>query len=158
MLSRQVQPNTFCFDVVNQLIYLNWPLVVVLCSGLLGLWIGCCLHFKVVLRSCAIGGQWCGIFQNHWWTFSIKRRLLFPNAGFAFWGLFLFLRVRNLYVWAVQPTVHNADETTFSMLAFHVAGCYLMTGWYSDLRRTLTLNSITFSFSSYLLSKWGTCK
>jgi len=37
------------------------------------------------------GGQWCGIIHYYWWTASIKPRLLFSRAGYAFWGLSLSL-------------------------------------------------------------------
>jgi len=37
-------------------------------------WIVCC--------QCTID-----IFHNHWWTTSIKPRMLFSNAGYASWGL-----------------------------------------------------------------------
>jgi len=33
--------------------------------------------------------QWCGIIHYHWWTASIKPRLLFSRAGYASWGLSL---------------------------------------------------------------------
>ena len=37
----------------------------------------------------ALGGvmQWCGIFHYHWWTVSIKPRLLFSHSGLVVWGL-----------------------------------------------------------------------
>ena len=38
-------------------------------------------------RSCARGRQWCGIFHYHWWTASIKPRLLFSHSGLVSWGL-----------------------------------------------------------------------
>ena len=38
-------------------------------------------------RSCARVRQWCGISHYHWWTASIKPRLLFSRAGYASWGL-----------------------------------------------------------------------
>ena len=44
---------------------------------------------KIEFRSCARGRQWCGIIHYHWWTASIKPRLLFFTAGYASWGLFL---------------------------------------------------------------------
>jgi len=40
-----------------------------------------CLHLKMEFRSCARGRQWCGIFHYHWWTASIKPRLLFSHSG-----------------------------------------------------------------------------
>jgi len=39
--------------------------------------------------SCARGRQWCGIIHYHWWTASIKPRLLFSRAGYASWELSL---------------------------------------------------------------------
>jgi len=36
-----------------------------------------------------LGRQWCGIIHYHWWTASIKPRLLFSRAGYASWGLSL---------------------------------------------------------------------
>jgi len=33
------------------------------------------------------GRQWCGIFHYHWWTASIKPRLLFSHSGLVSWGL-----------------------------------------------------------------------
>jgi len=47
-------------------------------SGPQGSWVVCCLHLKIEFRSCARRRQWCGIFYYHWWTASIKPRLLFP--------------------------------------------------------------------------------
>ena len=41
-------------------------------------------------RSCAMWRQWCCIFHYHWWTASIKPRLLFSYAGYASWGISLF--------------------------------------------------------------------
>jgi len=49
----------------------------------------CCLHLKIEFCSCARGRQWCGIIHYHWWTASIKPRLLFSRAGYASWGLSL---------------------------------------------------------------------
>jgi len=49
----------------------------------------CCLHLKMEFCSCARGRQWCGIIHYHWWTASIKPRLLFSRAGYASWGLSL---------------------------------------------------------------------
>jgi len=38
-----------------------------------------------------LGGRQCvGIIHYHWWTASIKPRLLFSHAGYAFGGLTLF--------------------------------------------------------------------
>jgi len=37
--------------------------------------------------SCASGCQWCGIIHYHWWTASIKPRLLF--SSYASWRLSL---------------------------------------------------------------------
>ena len=44
----------------------------------------CCLHLKIEFRSCAKGRQWCGIFHYHWWTASIKPRLLFFPCRLCF--------------------------------------------------------------------------
>jgi len=44
---------------------------------------------KMEFCSCARGRQWCGIIHYHWWTASIKPRLLFSRAGYASWGLSL---------------------------------------------------------------------
>jgi len=49
----------------------------------------CCLHLKMEFCSCARGRQWCGIIHYHWWTASIRPRLLFSRAGYASWGLSL---------------------------------------------------------------------
>ena len=36
----------------------------------------------------ALGGrQWCGTFHYHWWTASIKPRLLFSHSGLVSWWL-----------------------------------------------------------------------
>jgi len=48
-----------------------------------------CLHLKMEFRSCARGRQRCSIIHYYWWTASIKPRLLFSRAGYAFWGLSL---------------------------------------------------------------------
>ena len=50
-------------------------------------WLYVCLHLKMEFRSCARGRQWCGIFHYHWWTASIKPRLLFSHLGIVSWGL-----------------------------------------------------------------------
>jgi len=50
-------------------------------------WLYVCLHLKMEFRSCARGRQWCGIFHYHWWTASIKPRLLFSHSGLVSWGL-----------------------------------------------------------------------
>jgi len=38
-------------------------------------------------RSCARGRQWCSTLHYHWWTASIKPRLLFSHSGLVSWGL-----------------------------------------------------------------------
>ena len=43
----------------------------------------------------------CGIFHNHWWTYSIKPKLLFPHEGS--WGLSRFLSRKFT---AIKP--HNS--------------------------------------------------
>ena len=62
---------------------------VVIFSGPQGSWSVnvCCLPLKMEFRSCARGRQWCGIFHYHWWTASIKPRLLFSHSGLVSWGL-----------------------------------------------------------------------
>ena len=52
-------------------------------------WLYVCLHLKIEFCSCDRGRQWCGIFHYHWWTASIKPRLLFCHAGLVSWGLSL---------------------------------------------------------------------
>jgi len=49
----------------------------------------CCLHLKMEFRSCARVRPWCGIIHYHWWTASIKPKLLFSRADYASWGLSL---------------------------------------------------------------------
>jgi len=49
----------------------------------------CCLHLKMEFRSFTRGRQWCGIIHFYWWIASIKPRLLFSRAGYAYWGLSL---------------------------------------------------------------------
>ena len=44
---------------------------------------------NMCFRSCARERQWCGIIHYYCWTASIKLRLLFSRAGYAFWGLSL---------------------------------------------------------------------
>ena len=46
-------------------------------------------YMRMEFCSCARGRRWCGIIHYHWWTASIKPRLLFSRAGYASWGLFL---------------------------------------------------------------------
>ena len=45
-----------------------------------------CIESRLYTR----GSQWCGIIPYHWWTASIKPRLLFSHADYAWCGLFLF--------------------------------------------------------------------
>jgi len=59
----------------------------------------CCLHFKMEFRSCSRVRQWCGIIHYYWWKASIKPRLLFSRAGYAFWGLSL----SSVYVKHLTP-------------------------------------------------------
>ena len=54
-------------------------------SGPQGSWIVC---LKIEFRS-PEGRQWCSIFHYHWLTALIKPRLLFFQAGYAFWRLSL---------------------------------------------------------------------
>jgi len=56
----------------------------------------CCLHLKMEFRSCASGVASSRAFpfisliiHYHWWTASIKPKLLFFRAGYATWGLSL---------------------------------------------------------------------
>jgi len=84
-----------CFNIVNGIMY-NMRLLaiwryMVYFSGPRGSWSVhvCCLHLKMEFCSCARGRQWCGIIHYHWWTASIKPRLLFSDAGYASWGLSL---------------------------------------------------------------------
>ena len=51
---------------------------------------------SVLNGSCAKGRQWCGIFHYHWWTASIKPRLLFSHAGYASWGAFPFISLNYI--------------------------------------------------------------
>jgi len=65
-------------------------------------WLYVCLHLKMEFRSCARGRQWCDIFHYHWWTASIKPRLLFSHSGLVSWGLpFLQSNIR-LWNWQVK--------------------------------------------------------
>jgi len=50
-------------------------------------WLYVCLHLKMEFLSCIRGRQWCDIFHYHWWTASIKPRLLFSHSGLVSWGL-----------------------------------------------------------------------
>jgi len=58
-----------------------------------------CLHLKMEFRSCARERQWLGIFHYHWWTASIKPRLLFSHSGLVSWGLpFLQFSINELVI------------------------------------------------------------
>jgi len=69
-------------------------------------WLYVCLHLKMEFRSCARGRQWCGIFHYHWWTASIKPRLLYSYSGLVSWGLpFLqFNKQKIIVVLVIFPT------------------------------------------------------
>jgi len=52
----------------------------------------------------ARGRQWCGIFHYHWWTASIKPRLLFSHSGLVSWGLpFLQFNFTNPSILFILP-------------------------------------------------------
>jgi len=53
--------------------------------------------------------QWCGTNHYHWWTASIKPRLLFSRAGYASWGLYL---SSVLYVLVFTTTANSIDPAT----------------------------------------------
>jgi len=59
--------------------------------------------------SCARGRQWCGIIHYHWWTASMKPRLLFSRASYASWGLSL----SSVYFFFMfSPSVYFCDLFT----------------------------------------------
>ena len=54
--------------------------------------IACCLNLKIEFCSCARVASvvWhTFVFHCHWWTSSVKPRLLLSHAGYASWGLSL---------------------------------------------------------------------
>jgi len=53
--------------------------------------------WKIEFRLCARGRQWGGIIHFHWWTASIKPKLLFSHSGFVSWGL-PFLQFNITYI------------------------------------------------------------
>jgi len=65
----------------------------------------CCWHLKIGLRSCVYGRHWCCIFYCHWWTTSIKPRLVFSHALDASWGICLFLTQIIIYIYFVYTTL-----------------------------------------------------
>ena len=91
------------------------PQTTLLCnfSGPLGSQIVCCFIFE---NSCPLmrqGLQWCGIFHYHWWTASIKLRLLSPHASYASWGLSLFLRHKTLTCpYSIQTPIWSCQYQT----------------------------------------------
>ena len=62
----------------------HWVLMRLIFLGPQGSWIVWCLYLKIQFRFCAWGHQWCGIIHDHWWTASIKPRLLFSQCRLCF--------------------------------------------------------------------------
>ena len=72
-----------CRPILHQCgVILCWSSVIMDCI---------CLHLEIELRACARWRQWCGIFHCHWWTASIKPRLLFSSCRLCFLRIFHFL-------------------------------------------------------------------
>jgi len=65
-------------------------------QSMFGFRVSFCLSNKNIICFQALR-QWCGIFHCHWWTPSIKPRLLFSHAGYASWGLSLSLVYLNVF-------------------------------------------------------------
>jgi len=110
-------------------------------------------------RSCARGRQWCGIFHYHWWTASIKPRLLFSHAGFVSWGL-PFLQFNS--PWPLTFSSGDRPKALWALLFMRYQRCYIFnifsSGWAIVtglcpssvvVRRSSSVNSFT-SKSSYL--------
>jgi len=80
---------------------------------------------KMEFRSCARGRQWCGIFHYHWWTASIKPRLLFSHSGLVSWGL-PFLQFTKS-----QQKCYSADTCDYKYLQISKAmQCYFWKIFY----------------------------
>jgi len=63
-----------------------------------------CWHLKMEFRLCGRGRQWCSIIYYHWWTSSIKPRLLFImqavfSEGYFFSQLTLFTLFATYSIW-----------------------------------------------------------
>jgi len=113
----------------------------------------CCLHLKMEFCSCARGRQWCGIIHYHWWTASIKPRLLFSRAGYASWGLSLssvlylmsFLCCRTFFSkWFVWLFLSNFALFLMSQL-------YLKDQHVNNLNNKWILNAYTFDHNTFKL-------
>jgi len=66
------------------------------------------------------GRQWCGIIHYHWWTASIKPRLLFSRAGYASWGLSL---SSVYYCFTINVHYYAKPSVYFLVMMF-------CNGWY----------------------------
>ena len=93
--------------------------------------------FKMESESCTVaessaeGGVsfsvWCGIFHYHWWTASIKPRLLFSHSGNVSWGL-PFLQFIITMVNDVDGIVDHTCSNTYGeyflshLVIHHVVG------------------------------------
>jgi len=89
-----------------------------------------CLHLKIEFRSCARGRPWCGIFHFHWWTASIKPRLLFSHSGLVSWGLpflqfnlslleFSYMRCHSYTSYAFRHLGHLCQVVVFLTYIFN---------------------------------------
>ena len=94
-----------------------------------------CFYLKMEFRSCARGRQWCSIFHYHWWTASIKPRLLFSHSGLVSWGLpflqfnfsrFVFIRFR-LFHFLGLTILHNRLLQLFFLKHLII---YCLSPWY----------------------------
>jgi len=72
-----------------------------------------CLHLKMEFRSCARGREWCSILHYHWWTASIKPRLLFSHSGLVSWGL-PFLQFNKTCVHCQNLVTHRCHPSLYT--------------------------------------------
>jgi len=86
----------------------------------------CCLHLKIVFRSCPRGRQWWGIFHYRWWTAAIKQKLLFSPCKGCF--------CRTLPFTHIKITSLLLDQgKKCGMLAHEEYRCSNMSPWPSPI-------------------------
>jgi len=98
-------------------------------------------------RLCARGRQWCSINHNHWWTASIKPRLLFSRAGYASLGISI-SSVKFIFkaVFPILIRLYLSGHSIHQRVRLYSASDVIICGFRCDIMSCLS----TFIVLSYI--------
>jgi len=109
-----------------------------------------CLHLKMEFRSCARGRQWCSTLHYHWWTASIKPKLLFSHSGLVSWGLpFLQFNTINGKYWSSYVQWRNLFSCIWDKVFRINFRCWKMSSYTPHVRR-VACDDVTISRALFL--------